>query len=61
MIHDIAHCNNESCKRKDSCYRYQAYLELKKKKDNGLYSFFLVKDPDKCEHFMSLKIRNTEQ
>lgn len=54
MIHDIAHCNNEECKRKDECYRFQAYLELKKKKDNGLYSFLLVKEPDKCKYFMSL-------
>lgn len=61
MVHDIAHCNYESCKRKKKCYRYLAFVELKEKKLSGLYSFIRIKEPNKCEHFMSLKIRDTEQ
>lgn len=31
MNHDIAHCSNENCPSKDTCYRYLANLEAKEK------------------------------
>jgi len=30
MTHDITHCCNETCKDKDTCLRYLAFLELKR-------------------------------
>lgn len=31
MNHDIAHCDNSQCRRKNKCYRYLAHLEAKEK------------------------------
>lgn len=56
MIHDIAHCNRKECKRKDTCYRYQAYLELLKTKGITKHQWFLlIENTDECKDFLSLK------
>lgn len=52
MNHDITHCNNESCKDKEKCYRYLAYLDLKENKIEGAYSMYLsnnVTDKEECK------------
>ena len=56
-IHDIAHCKSEDCKRKTECYRYNAYQEVteyteREKPEIYTISVLLVKDTDKCTHFM---------
>ena len=52
MNHDITHCNNVKCKDKTECYRYLAYIELKEKKIEGAYSFYLpenVTNKEECK------------
>lgn len=59
MNHDIAHCNREDCKVKESCYRYKAHLEAVEKKITFLTYFIpeqITLDKEgKCEMYMSLK------
>jgi len=61
MNHDITHCENKECKDKDKCYRYLAYIEIKQKKIDGIFSVFrpkeLPKRKEECELFMSLTIK----
>lgn len=57
-IHDIAHCKAENCKRREKCYRWNAYqeaTEYAKSEKPEIYtiSVLLVKDVDKCTNFMS--------
>ena len=57
-IHDIAHCKSESCKRREKCYRWNAYQEVTEyvKKENPeifTVSVLLVKNPSECKNFMS--------
>ena len=51
-IHDIAHCNNEHCKDKNKCYRYNAWLEIKG--TDCLVSMFKPETvtTGKCKYFM---------
>ncbi len=56
MNHDIAHCGEESCKRKDTCKRYIAYLEAVK--NNFEYCTYLfIDDVDKCKNYWEYKIK----
>lgn len=56
-IHDMAHCKADTCKRRNECYRYNAYQEVTKyteqeKPEIFTISVLMVKDTDKCTHFM---------
>lgn len=50
MVHDVAHCKMEDCPKKDTCYRYQAWLEIK-----GTDCLIAVLMPKKvpCEYYMT--------
>jgi len=57
-IHDIAHCKADTCKRREKCYRWNAYQEVTEyvKKENPeifTVSVLLVKNPSECKNFMS--------
>ena len=52
MNHDITHCNQDKCPKKDTCYRYQAWMDIKNNKMDGLYSMLKpAKIP--CELYMT--------
>ena len=55
MTHDITHCNNHYCKDKDTCYRYQAYLELLRNKIDYPVSMFIKTCDNKCENYLENK------
>lgn len=44
MMHDIAHCNNDSCPSASRCYRYLAHLEAKAKGLDYLAYFFFEEE-----------------
>lgn len=48
MCHDITHCSGADCAKKEQCFRYQAHLELREKKLEGLYSYFSEPTKMKC-------------
>lgn len=52
MIYDIAMCKREDCPKRKTCYRYQAWLEIK-----GKDCCVSMMRPDKspCEHYMNIK------
>lgn len=58
MNHDIAHCENSDCVKKDSCYRYQAHLEAKVYKLEYV-PYFLPEatDTDNCEYYWNINRR----
>lgn len=48
MFHDITHCDNENCPKKDNCYRYLAHLGAKERKLSYV-SYHLYNDYPKEE------------
>lgn len=41
MIHDIAHCQGNGCPIRETCFRYQAHLEVQEGKADGtLFTYF---------------------
>lgn len=53
--HDMMHCSQHSCKKKDQCYRYWLGQEIKKQSWQ-IASFFMPATPvkDGCEYFINL-------
>lgn len=55
MLHDITHCDNENCPKKDNCYRYLAHLEAKEQKlpyvSYFLWSDYPMEDDSSCDKF----------
>lgn len=56
MTHDIAHCDKQECKMKESCHRYKAHLEAVEKKMTFISYFVadkIVLDKEgKCEYYV---------
>lgn len=53
--HDYCHCKNDSCSKKDKCYRYMLYLE--DKAWHGAWCYYGdMKENEKgnCEHYMPI-------
>ena len=57
--HDMMHCNQSRCEKKDQCYRYWLAQEIKNTEYQ--YASAYAPDPeeelgDKCELFLDLEI-----
>ena len=52
--HDMLHCSQDSCKKKDQCYRYWLGQEIKNT-DYQYASFFYPEKPviDGCTYFVN--------
>ncbi len=55
--HDMLHCSQKECERKDTCYRYWLGTELK---NSGFQyaSFYMPldkKEMESCNHYLNLK------
>lgn len=53
MSHDVAHCCNAQCDRKETCERWILHLDARKK--GLIVSYICPKDP--CEHYVEYKER----
>ena len=55
-FHDMMHCSQNTCKKKDKCYRYWLGKELKNT-DYRYASFYYPEEAvtDGCEHFLNIK------
>lgn len=56
MNHDIIHCKNSNCIKKDTCYRYLSYQEAMERKLT--YISVMVnrpKDKDGCNIYWPIK------
>ena len=42
MNHDVTHCQGDNCPKKETCYRYKAYLDIPNVKDQTLFSMILA-------------------
>ena len=50
MNHDIAHCDNQDCPKKDSCYRFQAHLEARERKMQYV-SYLIIENIDDFDKY----------
>lgn len=58
MNHDYCHCSNKGCSKKESCERYDLYLEDLAGRSTGWCSYAGFKPDDKgqCENYVKKEV-----